>query len=99
MNKKVCKTLEFDKIIDMLVNEADSALGKDSARRLRPLSDREEITALQAETTHALTRIFHHGPLSFHGLTGTPFQRRYAGSQRAASDRRPSGCGGKGRKI
>lgn len=53
----------------MLVEEADSALGKDSARRLRPLSDRDEITALQAETTHALTRIFHHGPLSFHGLT------------------------------
>lgn len=69
VNKKVCKTLEFDKIIDMLVEEADSALGKDSARRLRPLSDRDEITALQAETTHALTRIFHHGPLSFHGLT------------------------------
>lgn len=69
MNKKVCKTLEFDKIIDMLVEEADSALGKDSVRRLRPLSDRDEITALQAETTHALTRIFHHGPLSFHGLT------------------------------
>lgn len=53
----------------MLVDEADSALGKDSARRLRPLSDQDEITALQAETTHALTRIFHHGPLSFHGLT------------------------------
>lgn len=69
MNKKVCKTLEFDKIIDMLVEEADSALGKDSAKRLRPLSDQNEITALQAETTHALTRIFHHGPLSFHGLT------------------------------
>ncbi len=69
MNKKVCKTLEFDKIIDMLVEEADSALGKDSAKRLRPRSDRDEIIALQAETTHALTRIFHHGPLSFHGLT------------------------------
>lgn len=69
MNKKVCKTLEFDKIIDMLVEEADSALGKDSAKRLRPLSDQNEITSLQAETTHALTRIFHHGPLSFHGLT------------------------------
>lgn len=53
----------------MLVDEADSALGKDIARRLRPLSDQDEITALQAETTHALTRIFHHGPLSFHGLT------------------------------
>ncbi len=69
MNKKVCRTLEFDKIIDMLTEEADSALGKDSARRLRPLSDLDEITALQAETSHALTRIFHHGPLSFHGLT------------------------------
>lgn len=68
MNKKVIHTLEFDKIIDMLTEEADSPLGKDSARRLRPLSDRDEIVALQAETSHALTRVFHHGPLSFHGL-------------------------------
>ena len=69
MNKKVCKTLEYDKIIDMLVEEADSALGKESAARLRPLSDRNEIIALQAETTHALTRLFHHGALSFRGLS------------------------------
>nr|MBP3597854.1 endonuclease MutS2 [Eubacterium sp.] len=68
MNKKVCKTLEFDKIIDMLVEEADSPLGKDSAARLRPFSNRDEIIALQAETSHALTRLFHHGALSFHGL-------------------------------
>lgn len=68
MNKKVLKTLEYDKIIDMLIEEADSELGRDSAARLRPLSDRDEIIALQAETTHALTRIFHHGSLSFHGL-------------------------------
>lgn len=53
----------------MLVEEADSALGKDSARRLRPSSDHEEIVAMQAETSHALTRLFHHGALSFHGLT------------------------------
>lgn len=69
MNKKVLKTLEYDKIIDMLVEEADSVLGKDSARRLRPSSDRGEIVAMQAETSHALTRLFHHGALSFHGLT------------------------------
>ena len=69
MNKKVLKTLEYDKIIDMLVEEADSALGKDSARRLRPSSDQGEIGAMQAETSHALTRLFHHGALSFHGLT------------------------------
>ena len=52
----------------MLVEEADSPLGRESARNLRPLSKKEEIIALQAETTHALTRIFHHGPLSFHSL-------------------------------
>ena len=69
MNKKVLKTLEYDKIIDMLVEETDSALGKDCARRLRPSSDRGEIVAMQAETSHALTRLFHHGALSFHGLT------------------------------
>ena len=69
VNKKVLKTLEYDKIIDMLVEEADSALGNDSARRLRPSSDRGEIVAMQAETSHALTRLFHHGALSFHGLT------------------------------
>lgn len=69
MNKKVLKTLEYDKIIDMLVEEVDSALGKDSARRLRPSSDHGEIVAMQAETSHALTRLFHHGALSFHGLT------------------------------
>jgi len=69
VNKKVLKTLEYDKIIDMLVEEADSALGKDSARRLRPSSDHGEIVAMQAETSHALTRLFHHGALSFHGLT------------------------------
>ena len=69
MNKKVLKTLEYDKIIDMLVEEADSALGKDSARRLRPSSDHGEIVAMQAETSHALPRLFHHGALSFHGLT------------------------------
>lgn len=53
----------------MLVEEVDSALGKDSARRLRPSSDHGEIVAMQAETSHALTRLFHHGALSFHGLT------------------------------
>lgn len=53
----------------MLVEEADSALGKDSARRLRPSSEHGEIVAMQAETSHALTRLFHHGALSFHGLT------------------------------
>ena len=92
MNKKVLKTLEYDKIIDMLVEEADSALGKDSARRLRPSSDHGEIVAMQAETSHALTRLFHHGALSFHGLTDirpslrAACQRRDIGSWRTSEN-------------
>lgn len=68
MNKKVLKTLEYDKIIDMLAEEADSSLGKESARRLLPSSDRSEIIAWQSETSHALMRLFKWGKLSFHGL-------------------------------
>ncbi len=68
MNKKVLKTLEYDKIIDMLAEEADSSLGKESARHLLPSSDRSEIIAWQSETSHALMRLFKWGKLSFHGL-------------------------------
>ncbi|MCH5252961.1 MAG: endonuclease MutS2 [Lachnospiraceae bacterium] len=68
MNKKVLKTLEYDKIIDMLVEEADSPLGKESARHLLPSSRRDEIIGWQTETSHALMRVFKQGKLSFHGL-------------------------------
>ena len=68
LNKKVLHTLEYDKIIDMLVEEADSPLGKESARTLLPSSDRRKIIGWQSETSHALARLFRHGKLSFHGL-------------------------------
>lgn len=68
MNKKVLHTLEYYKIIDMLVEEADSPLGKKSARHLLPSTDRREIVAWQTETSHALMRRFKQGNLSFHGL-------------------------------
>ena len=68
MNKKVLHTLEYYKIIDMLVEEADSPLGKESARNLLPSSRKDEIIGWQTETSHALMRLFKHGKLSFHGL-------------------------------
>lgn len=68
MNKKVLKTLEYYKIIDMLANEADSPLGREMAKHLLPSSDRSEIISWQTETSHALMRLFKHGKLSFHGL-------------------------------
>lgn len=68
MNKKVLKTLEYYKIIDMLAEEAQSPLGKETAKHLLPSTDRGEITAWQTETSHALMRLFKHGVLSFYGL-------------------------------
>ena len=68
MNKKVLKTLEYDKIVAMLVEEADSPLGKESAGHLLPSARRNEIIAWQTETSHALMRVLKQGKLSFHGL-------------------------------
>lgn len=68
MNKKVLQTLEYHKIIRMLMEEADSPLGKKAAEHLLPSSERSEITAWQTETSHALMRLYKHGKLSFHGL-------------------------------
>ena len=68
MNKKVLTTLEYTKIIDMLVDEADSTLGKSTAASLLPYDDVNQIRALQTETSHALMRIFKHGTFGFHGL-------------------------------
>lgn len=68
MNKKVLQTLEYNKIIEMLVEEANSPLAKESARNLLPSSQRDEIVAWQTETSHALMRLLKQGKLAFHGL-------------------------------
>ncbi len=68
MNKKVLQTLEYNKIIDMLVGEADSPLGKETAGHLLPSSKKEEIIGWQTETSHALMRLLKQGKLSFSGL-------------------------------
>ena len=57
MNRKALHTLEYDKIIEMLVREADSDPGRDKAGRIVPLSRRDDIIALQAQTTAARDRI------------------------------------------
>lgn len=68
MNRKVLKTLEFNKIIEQLTNEASSTLGKSICKKLTPISDLEEIKRNQAETADALSRIWQKGSLSFSGI-------------------------------
>ena len=48
MNKKVLKTLEYNKIIDRLSDCACSELGKEKCRKLEPISDLNKIKKLKS---------------------------------------------------
>ena len=65
MNQKVLKTLEYNKIIDMLTEKADSEPGKRLCRKLLPSTDLEEIVNSQRLTEDALGRLFKVGSTSF----------------------------------
>lgn len=65
MNEKVLRTLEFHKIISMLVEKADSALGRQMCQELVPSDDINQIQNAQQETKDALSRLFQKGSTSF----------------------------------
>lgn len=65
MNQKVLKTLEFNKIIDLLTDKADSTPGKKLCKELIPSTNLNEIQKNQAETKDALSRLFKSGSTSF----------------------------------
>lgn len=68
MNQKALKTLEYNKILELLEGYATSTLGKDLCRNLKPLSNLTEIETMQQETADALSRIYQKGSLSFSGV-------------------------------
>ena len=65
MNQKVLNTLEYNKIIQLLTEKADSEPGKKLCHDLIPSTDIEEIRKAQAETRDALNRLFKCGSTSF----------------------------------
>ncbi|NCB92139.1 MAG: endonuclease MutS2 [Clostridia bacterium] len=65
MNKKALSTLEYDKIIEMLVSHASSPLGKIRCEDLQPSNSIGEIEYHQKQTQDALTRLFQKGNISF----------------------------------
>lgn len=67
MNEKVLTTLEYNKIINLLTEKADSEPGKNLCRTLAPSTDLIEIRRTQAETKDALSRLFKLGSTSFGG--------------------------------
>jgi len=67
MNAKVLKTLEYEKIINVLVQKATSDPGRRMCSNLLPDTDIEKIREAQAETRDALSRIFKSGQPNFGG--------------------------------
>ena len=67
MNKKTITKLEYDKIINLLIDQATSFSGKERCRRLKPKTDISVIETLQEETAAAFTRIVKKGRLSCSG--------------------------------
>lgn len=67
MNRKVLKTVEYNKIINMLATFASSEDGKLKCEKLEPITDLEAITRAQKNTSDALTRIFKKGALDVSG--------------------------------
>ena len=65
MNQKVLKVLEYDKIIALLTEKADSEPGKALCKELLPATDLNQIREAQRETGDALTRLFKVGSTSF----------------------------------
>lgn len=67
MNKKVLRTLEYNKIINMLAEKANSAPGRKLCLELNPYTDISVINEAQQQTADALTRLFQKGSTSFGG--------------------------------
>lgn len=67
MNEKVLRTLEYNKIIDMLAEKATSEPGRKLCQDLKPFTCLSKISESQTQTADALTRLFKKGSTSFGG--------------------------------
>ena len=67
MNEKTLLKLEYDKIINLLVDQASSESGKLRCKNLKPMVDLEEINTAEEQTAAAFTRIVKKGRLNFSG--------------------------------
>ncbi len=68
MNTKSLTILEYDKILNMLCDNASSSMAKKKCNGLLPMEDVESIRAAQKETSDALSRLWKKGAISFSGI-------------------------------
>ena len=67
MNNKALCILEYHKIINLLVEKASSAPGKELCQRLLPMTELSEIEQAQQQTADAFTRLVKGGRIHFSG--------------------------------
>ncbi len=67
MNRKTLSKLEYNKIIELLIQESSCPGGERKCRNLKPVTNLEEIETAQEQTSAAFTRIVKKGRVSFSG--------------------------------
>lgn len=74
MNDKTLKVLEYNKIVEMLMEKAESQLGKDRVKEIKPLVDINEIEKLQKETEEALSLLLKRGNPPLYGIHSISYE-------------------------
>jgi DNA mismatch repair protein MutS2 len=68
MNNKTLKVLEYDKIIEKVSEKAESELGKEMVRGLKPERDLEKVKFMQQETREAFQMLVRKGAPPLYGI-------------------------------
>lgn len=68
MNEKTLRVLEYQKIIEKLVERAESSLGSSLARELSPSIDKEHVKHIQEETDEAVKLLLKRGSPPLGGI-------------------------------
>lgn len=68
MNEKTLNALEYNKIIQLLVDRAQSTLGKNKVKEIVPLTNLDDIEYLQRQTQEALTILIKKGQPPLYGI-------------------------------
>ena len=68
MNEKTLRVLEYNKILNLLLEKAESQLGKELVKKIQPSTNIKEIISLLEETDEALSILIHRGNPPLYGI-------------------------------
>lgn len=68
LNEKTLRVLEYNKILNLLLEKAESKLGKELVKEVKPLTNKREIDSLLEETDEALSILIQRGNPPLYGI-------------------------------